>query len=421
MTPEELVTDSVGASLLSSVLDDVERFLGRFVEFTSDVQAVALALWVAHVYAIDAAPAAAYVRITSAVEESGKTTLLEVLESLLGDRCLNLLSATPAFVFRMRDKVGPVALLLDEIDNTLKDRKDDGARDLLALLNGGYRRSAKVGRSVGRDHEGRYFRAFGPAAIAGLGSLHPTTESRCIPIRLDRKMRGSGERWLPFLVEDDSRRIADALSAWATPDAVTSLKVARPAIPGELRDRQAEAWWPLLAIADAAGGYWPEQARVAAITLHADVDAERAMGTSTLLLRHIAQVSREYDSDRFSSAQLIRWLVELAEGPWARWWAGDVDRSTKGDDHALDRAAASLAGLLRPFRKADGSPLRPRVIKLTDGRTPRGYLVDDFADAFARYLSPTPPATSATPATILASRVAEVAPVAPPLGKEDEP
>jgi hypothetical protein len=417
-TPEQLVAEATGRTL-AAILDRVEGFLCRFVEFTSDAQPVALALWVAHVYAIDAAPAAAYVRITSAVEESGKTTLLEVLESLLGDRCLNLLSATPAFVFRMRDKVGPVALLLDEIDNTLKDRKDDGARDLLALVNGGYRRSAKVGRSVGRDHEGRYFRAFGPAAIAGLGSLHPTTESRCIPIRLDRKMRGSGERWLPFLVEDDSRRIADSLAAWATPDVVASLKVARPAIPTDLRDRQAEAWWPLLAIADAAGGYWPEQGRVAAITLHADVDAERAMGTSTLLLRHIAQVAREHDSDRFSSAQLIRWLVELAEGPWARWWASDVDRSTKGDDHALDRAAASLAALLRPFRKPDGSPLRPRVIKVPDGRTPRGYLFEDFGDAFARYLSVTPPATSATPATLLASGVAEVAPVAPPMEEED--
>jgi hypothetical protein len=418
ITTEELVRDAIDAPTLSAILDDVEWFLGRFVEFTSDTQPVALALWVAHVYAIDAAPAAAYLRITSAVEESGKTTLLEVLETLLGDRCLNLLSATPAFVFRMRDKVGPLALLLDEIDNTLNNRKDDGARDLLALVNGGYRRSAKVGRTVGREHEGRQFKAFGPAAIAGLGSLHPTTESRCIPIQLDRKVRGSGERWLPFLVEDDSRRIASALADWATPETVAALKVATPVIPPELRDRQAEAWWPLLVIADAAGGYWPEQARVAAVSLHADIDAERTMGTSTMLLGHIARIAAERDVDRFASAQLIRWLVELAEGPWARWYAADVDRATRGDDHALDKSSASLAAILRPFRRPDGKPLRPHVIRLADDRTARGYLLEDFADAFDRYLT-VPPVTGVTPVTALASTVTPVTPVTGPQDKED--
>jgi hypothetical protein len=168
--------------------------------------------------------------VTSAAEESGKTTLLEVLELLLGDRCLNLVSASPSFIFRHRDKVGPVALLLDEIDNTLKDRKDDGARDVLALVNSGQRRSAKVGRTVGRDHDGRFFRAFGPAAIAGLGSLNPTTESRCIPILLERKVRGSGERWLPFLVESEGRTIGARLAAWASEETIAALGQARPRI-----------------------------------------------------------------------------------------------------------------------------------------------------------------------------------------------
>jgi hypothetical protein len=203
---------------LADTLDSAETFVGRFVSFGSDHQSTAVALWIAHVFAIGAAPSAAYLRITSAVEESGKTTLLEVMELLLGDRCLNLLSATPSFVFRKRDKVGPVALLLDEIDNTLKDRKDDGARDLLALVNGGYRRSAKVGRSVGREHEGAVFKAFGPCAIAGLGTLHPTTESRCIPIVLDRKVRGSGERWLPFLVDAEAVAIREQFAGWANAD-----------------------------------------------------------------------------------------------------------------------------------------------------------------------------------------------------------
>jgi hypothetical protein len=405
---------------LAGLLDDVERFVRRFVTFSSDAQSAAVALWVAHVYAIGAAPSAAYLRITSAVEESGKTTLLEVLELLLGDRCLNLVSATPSFVFRHRDKVGPVALLLDEIDNTLKDRKDDGARDLLALVNAGYRRSAKVGRTVGREHEGRYFKAFGPAAIAGLGSLHATTESRCIPIALERKVRGSGERWMPFLVEAEAASIAGRLAAWASGETVATLREARPEIPPELRDRHAEGWWPLFAIADAAEGPWPTTARSAALSLHADRDAEDSMSLSVLLLAHIRRITEERDVDRASSAQVIRWLVELAEGPWARWWAADVDRAGHGEDHALDRAAASLAAHLKPFRRPDGKPLKPHVIKMADGSTPRGYLLEDFGDAFPRHLG-SPGATTATSATPLASTVAPVAPVAPPQPNGDHP
>jgi hypothetical protein len=412
MSTDELVAEATAGltPTLGELLDDVQAFLRRFVMFSTEAQATALTLWTAHVFAIDAAPSAAYVRITSAVEESGKTTTLEVLESLLGDRCLNLVSATPAFVFRQRDKAGPVALLLDEIDNTLKDRRDDGARDLLALVNAGYRRSAKVGRTVGRDHEGRYFKAFGPAAIAGLGSLHPTTESRCIPIALERKRRGSGERWLPFLVEPEASAIASGLAAWASEATIAALRDARPEIPPELRDRHAEAWWSLLAVADSAGGLWPDAARAAAVTLHADRDAEDTMGLSVLLLSHIRRILEEQGGDRASSAQLIRWLVELAEGPWARWWASAVDRVGRGEEHALDKAAASLASLLKPFRRVDNRPLKPRTVRLADGTTAKGYMAEDFADAFPRYLGVTP-VTGVTP---LASTVTAVTPVTPP-------
>jgi hypothetical protein len=133
--------------------------------------------------------------------ESGKTTTLEVLRELLGDRCIGGTSVTPSVVFRVRDKRGPVAILLDEIDNTLRDRKDDGARELLALVNGRLPplRQGMAGASARRTNHGSSWH-WGPAAIAGLGALHPTTESRCIPIVLERKDKGSGEAVAPSLV-----------------------------------------------------------------------------------------------------------------------------------------------------------------------------------------------------------------------------
>lgn len=141
------------------------------------------------------------------------------------------------------------------------------------------------------------------------------------------------------------------------------------------------------------------------------------MSLSVLLLAHIRRLTEEREVDRASSAQLIRWLVELAEGPWARWWASSVDRADKGEDHALDRAAASLSALLKPFRREDGKPIKPGVIRLHDGSTARGYTLKDFSDAFPRYLG----VTSVTSVTPLASTVTPVTPVTPPLPSRDHP
>jgi hypothetical protein len=239
---------------------------------------------------------------------------------------------------------------------------------------------------------------------------------------LERKERGSGERFLAFLVESEARTIAARLEAWASSETIEALRDARPEIPAELRDRHAEVWWPLLAIADLAGGDWSHRARLSALSLHANRDAEDSMSVGVVLLEHIRRVTMEHEVDRVSSAQLIRWLVELAEGPWARWWGSDVDRLDHGDAHAIDKAAASLTAKLRPFRKRDGDkvePLKPHALRLPDGTTPRGYLLSDFADAFARHLSLSS-ATRATRETGLASDVAPVAPVAPPNQDEED-
>ena len=67
---------------LAAVLDQIVEFVRRFVVL-SDVQADAIALWVAHTHAVDAADATPYIAITSAEKRSGKTRLLEVLELLV--------------------------------------------------------------------------------------------------------------------------------------------------------------------------------------------------------------------------------------------------------------------------------------------------------------------------------------------------
>jgi hypothetical protein len=390
------------APALAELLADVERFVSRFVVFQNRHQRAAAALWVAHVYVIEAASAAAYLRIKSAAEESGKTTLLEVLELLLGEHGVNAVSISPAALFRFRDKVGPIALLLDEVDNTVRNRNDDGARDLLALVNAGYRRSATAIRTTGQNHEAKRFAAFGPAAIAGIGHLHPTTESRCIPILLDRKPRGEGERWIRFQVEAQGRALADRLEAWATDEVIARLRDASPQIVEELRDRHVETWWLLWAIADEAGGDWPTLARDAARALHLDGEDVDAMTTGVLLLAHIRDAFEEAGTDRMATVDLLKAVTSKEEGPWGKWWGSEVRHEENPQAAAVD-----LARHLRAFK------VKPKQVRI-EGANLRGYVRDAFEEAWARYLPPPAggSATPATPATPLARHVAPVAPVA---------
>jgi Protein of unknown function (DUF3631) len=401
---------------LADLLDDIVTHINRFIGFGSNHAAVAAALWVAHCYVIDSAPMAAYLRVRSAAEESGKSTLLEVLHQLLRSRGINTVSASPSVVFRLREKVGPIALLLDESDNGLAKRQDDSARDLLSIVNSGYRRSATVLRSEGRSFEPRAFRCFGPAVIAGIGYLEPTTESRCIPIVLPRKQRGTLERFLSFKVEPSANRIAERLEAWATPEVVDALRDATPSYPSELRDRHVEVWWNLFTIADIAGEGWPQAARDAALALHVGDDDESSYSSGVLLLAHIRQAFEEEDTDRLPTAQLLDLLASNEQGPWGKWWGAELNR-----DGPPRAAAADLARKLRGFPKSDTKPIKPVVLKLADGTTARGYHREDFEPSWAAYLGfGLPHVTDVTDVTPLASTVTSVTSVTSPHPNEEQ-
>ena len=57
---------------------------------------------------------------------------------------------------------------------------------------------------------------------------------------------------------------------------------AQPEIPEDLNDRAADIWEPLLALAELAGGEWPEKARKAALGLTATAQEESPIGALLL-------------------------------------------------------------------------------------------------------------------------------------------
>src|SRR5580692_10647850 len=73
--------------------------------------------------------------------------------------------------------------------------------------------------------------------------------------------------------ERDAAPLTSALEAWGT-TTLDELRDAEPDLPDELGDRAADAWEPLLAIADLAGGDWPMRACAAAVELSASSDGD---------------------------------------------------------------------------------------------------------------------------------------------------
>ena len=171
--------------------------------------------------------------------------------------------------------------------------------ELRGVINSGHARDGQVIRLVGENHEPRVFSTWCPVAIAAIGGLPGTIEDRSVIIQMRR--RRSDERVARFRVDrvGAQQELGRKAARWAA-DSAGALRDADPVVPTELNDRAADNWRPLLAIADRAGGQWPEKARRAALELSA-VKAGEADTMRTLLLADIRGVFAEKRVDRLKS------------------------------------------------------------------------------------------------------------------------
>ena len=362
---------------LAKVLDSISKFLQRYIVFSSPAQPTAIALWVAHTWALDAFDYTPYLRVDSPEKQCGKSRVLDCLEPIT-PKAWRTISPSEAVLFREIDRDRPT-LLLDETDTLFCNGKDDRAESLRALLNAGFERKARVPRCVGQGSSFavQHFAVFCAKAFAGIGSLPDTIRDRCILIRLVRKSRDeSVERFRKREAEATAAPISAALEAWAKcTENIAVLRASRPNIPNELSDRQADICEPLLAIADLAGGEWPERSRSALVLLCASEAEDDSLGVK--LLSAIRDAFADAKVDRLATKELLECLInQETDAPWAGWWENDLrNGNTRGP-------AAKLARLLKPFG------IHGRGIRLTDGTTPRGYMREGFEDAWRRYCSP---------------------------------
>jgi putative DNA primase/helicase len=141
--------------------------------------------------------------------------------------------------------------------------------------------------------------------------------------------------------------------------------------------RAADIWEPLFGIASLGGEDALTHAKTAAHILSGGREADEG-SIGERLLADIRDIFSGKATDRLTSSQLVAGLNELEDAPWAELNAGRPLTTNR------------LAGLLKRYE------IRPRSIRLPTGQTPKGYPLDQFQDAFARYL-PAPADSAATP------------------------
>jgi hypothetical protein len=383
----------------------VREWLKRFVSI-GEHEATAITLWVMMTHALEAFDCVAYLSITSAEKQCGKTRLLEILEQLAVRPWLTG-RTTPAVLARKIHAEHPT-LLLDESDATFNGDREF-AETLRGILNTGYLRSGKTSLCTMRGKTIEYvdLSTFGAKAIAGIGSLPDTVADRSVPIRLTRKLASEAvERFRRRRIEPEGNAIRVQLAAWAQ-EFLDRIHL-EPAGLDDLPDRAADICEPLLMIAEACGEDIAARARQALVRLCGHVREDESRGVR--LLHDIRTVFDDEGADRIASARLAEVLISYEESPWGPQYGKPFD-------------ARALARLLKPFN------IRPRSVRIDDVATPKGYHSEQFTEAWARYLPfserppqpqrpPQPNRIEHSPATAVATQPPQVS--EPPLEKPDK-
>jgi hypothetical protein len=297
-------------------------------------------------------------------------------------------------------------------------------------LNAGHRRGAMAGRCVARGHtvETEEFPAFAAVALAGIGGFLPDTiMSRSVIVKMRKRSPAEPvQAYRPRVHAKAGNALRDRLAAWVL-SISSKLQDAWPEMPDSVTDRDADVWEALLAVADAAGGPWPERARVAAVALVA-AGREEAVSLGVRLLSDLRTVFG--NAENAHTQDLLHALVALEESPWADIKGKALDGRRlarllrKYDVHSKDvrvgeavRKGYTRADLHDPWSRYLPPLGQERATRATSA-TPGASGVADGPDASAT--KATSSATGATPEPRNSSDVAHVARVAPPGGREGD-
>ncbi|RYF48620.1 MAG: DUF3631 domain-containing protein [Cytophagaceae bacterium] len=347
----------------NALLKDLIKTIKNYV-VVSDQGAIATALWIINSWAYESFSRCPLLLINAPERECGKTQLLKVVD-MLASRPMETANISTAALFRMVETHRPT-LLIDEADMFMNENQE-----LAGIINKGYEKGGVVVRveSDGDEYKLRPYRVYGPKALAGImleRHLPDATLSRGIQIPMQRKTRDDKVARLRTANPLEFKNLFSRIHRFIE-DHRNVLVKGWDALPEDLGDRQQDNWEPLLAIAACLG----EESYELAVEAALDICKETAPAKSTgnRLLEDIREVLADYRQPRIPSSELVLMLTEHEEMDWNKYFRGE----------ALTQR--QLAKLLAHYK------IQSKTVRMGN-KTPKGYEIRDFDDAFTRYLMP---------------------------------
>lgn len=384
----------------ADLLDRILTFIKRFVALPSDHAGIALVLWAGHTHLMDVLETTPRLAFLSAQPGSGKTLAMRLV-ALMCPRALEVANSTTSSLIRaLDDPAGKPTYFIDEIDAKYGP-KAKGDEELRSLINAGHEIDGHILRNEQENNEWRPVKknAFAAIAMAGIGNILPDTIlTRSIVVKMRKRLPGEK-------VESYKRRdhkhigiaLGDELATWA--DQVRdAAALIRPLLPDGIADRDADVWEPLIAVAELAGGRWPTLARHAAMEAVRSAKVDNKPSLDIRLLGDIRTCIGHKIG--IPTVDLLNVLLADEEGPW-----GDLGYHRKLN-------ARILAEMLDEY----GIKSKPYRFSGPDKTMLRGYMRDDFEEAWARYL----PASSDAVTDVTAVIEPEGAENAGPFEQTDE-
>jgi putative DNA primase/helicase len=295
----------------AELLDQIRSVFRRYIVLPPGAD-IALALWVLHAWTHEVCEISPILCLQSPTKRCGKTNVM-ILVHYLTPRSELAANVSTASIFRYIEAMHPT-LLIDEADSFLSDNDE-----MRGILNAGH---TKAGSGVIRveevngSHVAKRYSTWAPKAIALIKNLPDTLADRSVTVHLMRKPPGALVQRLRKRDCREFETLRGRAARWAH-DHSDSLSDPDPKIPDSLHDRAADNWRPLLAIADLAGGHWPQLARQAACQL-TGAEQEGAIGVT--LLSDIR--SAFGDAEVMRSADLVAKLAADPESLWAEYNRG---------------------------------------------------------------------------------------------------
>jgi Protein of unknown function (DUF3631) len=362
----------------AEMLDDLEKWYGRFIRVTFEGDLALLGVWTVHTHLAGELHTTPRLQLDSIMPESGKTTVLDHLSRLSYKPIQMASTPSPALIPRLLERELRT-LLFDEIDRTFRP-DGPGTPDLLAIINSGYRVGATrpvLVPTKGGGWEAAEMPTHAPVAMAGNSpNLADDTKSRCIRILLMPDVDGAIEDSDWEHIEDDARRLHDKIAQFADQvrDQVKGLAVD---LPVKCIGRTKEKWRPLKRVAVVAGGRWPAVVDdLIARSLSEDA-AEREAGLRNLppgmvLMADLHSVWPDHD-DLVPTRDLVAKLI--AHNP--DYWGAQSAYGKALTEHRFSKLISQASKV---------TSRRP------GGRGPRGFVRSQFLPVWQRLRIGTPPA-----------------------------